>query len=179
MKPGTAWVGLGSNLGDSLHMLARAIRALRRQPGIRLTGLSPVYRTSPVGRAGQPQFLNAAVRIRTAMGPDALVKRLLRIERELGRTRARGSKGPRVIDLDLLLWGDEISRTRRVSVPHARLHLRRFAMQPILAVDPRVGHPVLGVSLRRLLSRVPKAQRARRLGTADQRRFRRLLAGGS
>jgi len=196
VKADTAWVGLGANLGEPLGMLARAVRALGRGSAIRVTGVSPVYRTSPVGVVSQPPFLNAAARVRTRLKPDALVRRLLAIERQLGRVRGRsgfrgsakpgrsplrgaeGSGRPRVIDLDLLLWGNAIHRSRLATVPHPRLHRRRFALRPIVALDPGAWHPVLGVPLRRLLARVPRSQRARALPAPDQRRFRRLMARG-
>jgi 2-amino-4-hydroxy-6-hydroxymethyldihydropteridine diphosphokinase len=139
-----------------------------------------VYRSSPVGLRAQPPFLNAAARVRTRLAPDALVRRLLAVERRLGRRRTTASRGgPRVIDLDLLLWGDVIRRSRVATVPHPRLHRRRFALRPIVAVDPAAMHPVLGVSLRRLLARAPRSQRVQSLPPRDQRRFRRLTAGRS
>ena len=176
MKPGTAWVGLGANIGDPVLSLARAVRLMRRMPSTRVTGVSPVYRTSPVGLPGQPWFHNAAARVSTRMGPDALLRRLLAVERRLGRRRTKVRGESRVIDLDLLLLGNCI-RDSAVVVPHPRLHLRRFAMRPIVELDPAVRHPVLGVPLRRLLARVPRSQRVRALPSRVQRRFRRLLAG--
>jgi 2-amino-4-hydroxy-6-hydroxymethyldihydropteridine diphosphokinase len=168
--------------------MARAVRELRRGRAVRVTGLSRVYRTSPVGVRPQPAFLNMAARVTTRTGPDALMRRLLSIERGLGRTRAsdfrrtaklgrRGSTGPRVIDLDLLLWGSLVRESRLATVPHPRLHHRKFALRPIVDVDPRAVHPALGVPLSRLLARVPAGQRVRVLARGDQRRFRRLLAG--
>ncbi|MEK7476710.1 MAG: 2-amino-4-hydroxy-6-hydroxymethyldihydropteridine diphosphokinase [Candidatus Coatesbacteria bacterium] len=180
MKAATAWVGLGANLGDSLATMARAVRALRGGAAIRVTGMSPVYRSSPVGLQAQPSFLNAAARVRTRLAPDALVRRLLVIERKLGRRRTVATRGgARVIDLDLLLWDDVIRRSRLATVPHPRLHRRRFALRPIVAVDPAAMHPVLGVPLRRLLARAPRSQRVRALPRSDQRRFRLLTAGRS
>jgi 2-amino-4-hydroxy-6-hydroxymethyldihydropteridine diphosphokinase len=186
VKPGTAWVGLGANLGDPLASLARAVRLMRRMPSTRVTGVSPVFRTSPVGVRRQPWFHNAAARVSTRLGPGALIRRLLAVERKIGRRRSSRSHGdPRVIDLDLLLLGECVydsggpKRDPAVVIPHPRLHLRRFAMRPIVALDSGVRHPVFGLPLRRILTSVPRGQRVRVLPPRDQRRFRRLLAGRS
>ena len=130
-----AYVGVGANLGDREATIRAAIDAL---PGI--VGVSELRETDPVGVVDQPAFLNGAVALETELGPRELLDALLAVERDLGRER-RERWGPRTIDLDLLLYGDEAIDEPGLTVPHPRLHDRRFALEPLLDLDPEVAVP--------------------------------------
>jgi 2-amino-4-hydroxy-6-hydroxymethyldihydropteridine diphosphokinase len=132
-----AYVGLGSNLGDREETLRKAIELLGREPGVALRAVSTFRETDPVGVTAQPRFLNAVVELETAVPPRELLDRLLAIERELGRERTRERRwGPRVIDLDLLLYGDEVIDEQGLRLPHPRLAERRFVLEPLAELDP-------------------------------------------
>jgi 2-amino-4-hydroxy-6-hydroxymethyldihydropteridine diphosphokinase len=148
-----AFIGLGSNVGDREGALDEALSRLGAEVG-RVVLRSSIYRTDPVEVVDQAEFLNQVVAVETALDPARLLERLLAIERAMGRVRDR-DKGPRTIDLDLLLHGDEVLRGEGIEVPHPRLHLRRFVLVPLLEIAPDLHHPVLGESLRSLLGRCP------------------------
>jgi 2-amino-4-hydroxy-6-hydroxymethyldihydropteridine diphosphokinase len=133
-----AYVGVGANLGDREATIRAAIDAL---PGI--VGVSELRETDPVGIVDQPAFLNGALALETELGPRELLNALLAVERDLGRER-REPWGPRTIDLDLLLYGDETIDEPGLTVPHPRLHERRFALEPLLDLDPEVAIPGRG-----------------------------------
>ena len=130
-----AYVGLGSNLGDREATIRRAAGL------IGATRLSPLIETEPWGFEDQPPFLNAAAEIEWVLTPGELLERLLAIERELGRTREGPRFGPRTIDLDLLLFGDEVVAEPGLTVPHPRLHERLFALEPLADLDPALEVP--------------------------------------
>jgi 2-amino-4-hydroxy-6-hydroxymethyldihydropteridine diphosphokinase len=138
-----AYVGLGANLGDREATMRRAIHLLDRN-GIEVVAVSAFRETDPVGYLDQPRFLNAAVALETALSPRELLDHLLAVERELGRTREGPRYGPRTIDLDLLLYGDEIVDEPGLSVPHPRLAERRFALEPLEELDPTLVVPGSG-----------------------------------
>ena len=152
----TAFIGLGANLGDRLATLRSAVAALCVDDRVTLDfqcDVAPLYETSPVGGAeGQPSFYNSAVRLRTALTAPRLLGILQRIEAALGRTPGVRN-APRVIDLDLLLLGDLSLTSDTLIVPHPRLHLRRFVLDPLAALAPRVVHPVLQTPLGELAKR--------------------------
>ncbi len=127
----TAYVGIGSNLGDRLENLWEAVRQLARTRGVRFLRSSSVYETSPVGGPKQDDFLNAVVEISTELEPHALLEALQRIENDLGRVRAERF-GPRTIDLDLLLYGDEAIDDPDLIVPHPRMRDRAFVVVPLM-----------------------------------------------
>jgi 2-amino-4-hydroxy-6-hydroxymethyldihydropteridine diphosphokinase len=133
-----AYVGVGANLGDREATIRAALEAL---PG--LVGVSKLRETDPVGVVDQPPFLNAAAALETELTPRELLDTLLAVERELGRER-RERWGPRTIDLDLLLYGDETIDEPGLTVPHPRLHERRFALEPLLDLDPELAIPGRG-----------------------------------
>jgi 2-amino-4-hydroxy-6-hydroxymethyldihydropteridine diphosphokinase len=139
-----AYVGLGANLGDRAAMLRSAIEQLRAEPGLELKSVSAFRDTAPVGLTDQPSFLNAAAAVETDLGPRELLDRLLGIERRLGRTRSGPRFGPRTIDLDLLLYGDETIDQPGLRVPHPRLHERLFALEPLADLDPDLIVPGRG-----------------------------------
>jgi len=139
-----AYVGLGSNMGDRERMLWGAIHMLAFNPEVDVAAVSSLRETDPVGVVDQPRFLNAAVAVDTELGPRALLELLLSVERELGRTRECRRFGPRTIDLDLLLYGDEVVDEPDLTVPHPRLHERRFALEPLAELDPDLAVPGRG-----------------------------------
>jgi 2-amino-4-hydroxy-6-hydroxymethyldihydropteridine diphosphokinase len=136
-----AYVGLGSNLGDTESMLLHALAAIAATPGIEVVAVSSFRETDPVGYLDQPRFLNGAAALDTELPPRELLDRLLEIERELGRTRDGPPLGPRTIDLDLLVYGDEAIGEPGLQVPHPRLHERRFALEPLAEIAPGLDLP--------------------------------------
>lgn len=163
-----AYVSLGSNLGDRAGNLLLAIGGML-DAGLRVARLSSIYETEPVGvPEAQPLFLNMVAELALERGgagvappsPEQLLARLLRIEYRLGRRRAR-PLAPRTIDLDLLLYGDARSDTDYLTLPHPRLHLRRFVLAPLAELAPSALHPTLGLTFRQLLADAPDASSVR------------------
>jgi 2-amino-4-hydroxy-6-hydroxymethyldihydropteridine diphosphokinase len=138
-----AYVGLGANLGPREVTLLRAVDLLGVADGVEVVEVSRLRETEPFGVAGQPPFLNGAVAVETRLGPRELLDLLLEIERSLGRVRTE-RWGPRTIDLDLLAYGDEIVDEPGLRVPHPRLAERRFALEPLVDLDPALELPGLG-----------------------------------
>ena len=139
-----AYVGLGGNLGDREETLRRAVALITAVEGVDLLAVSELRETDPVGVVDQPRFLNGALKVETMLSPEALLDALLRIERELGRTRGTERWGPRTVDLDLLLYDDEILDEPGLHVPHPHLHERRFALQPLADLNPDLEIPGRG-----------------------------------
>jgi 2-amino-4-hydroxy-6-hydroxymethyldihydropteridine diphosphokinase len=139
-----AYIGLGSNLGDRKTTVRRALELLAAEPLVELVAVSALRETEPVGPVEQPRFLNAVAAVETSLHPRALLARLLEIERVLGRTRTGPRFGPRTIDLDLLLHGDTVVDEPGLTVPHPRLHERRFALEPLAELDPHLHIPGRG-----------------------------------
>jgi 2-amino-4-hydroxy-6-hydroxymethyldihydropteridine diphosphokinase len=138
-----AFVGVGANLGDAAAQVRAAIGALAALPGTRLVAASSLYRTAPLGYADQPDFVNAAVLLETALAPRALLEALQAVEARSGRARSF-KDAPRVLDLDLLLYGEEALDEPGLVVPHPRLHGRAFALAPIVEIDPDAVIPGRG-----------------------------------
>jgi len=136
-----AYVGLGSNLGDRRVLLERALELLAAQPGLDVVAVSSFRETDPVGYVDQPRFLNGACAVETSLGPREVLERLLAVECELGRERAGPRYGPRTIDLDLLLYGQEQLDEHGLTVPHPRLAERSFALEPLVELDPDLSLP--------------------------------------
>jgi len=139
----TAFVGIGSNLGDRESNLRRAIELLSAEDGVEVVAVSEIRETDPFGPVEQGPFLNGAVEVETSLGPQELLGRLLSVENGLGRVRSE-RWGPRTIDLDLLLYGGERVDEAGLSVPHPRLHERRFVLEPLADLDPTLEIPGLG-----------------------------------
>jgi 2-amino-4-hydroxy-6-hydroxymethyldihydropteridine diphosphokinase len=139
-----AFVGLGANLGDRDAALRRAVELLGEHDGIDVVAVSAVRETEPVGVLDQPRFLNAACAVDTTLAPRALLDVLLDVERALGRVRGAERYGPRTIDLDLLVYDGEVVDEPGLAVPHPRLHERRFALEPLLDLDPGLVVPGRG-----------------------------------
>lgn len=138
-----AWISIGSNLGDRLHNCREAVSLLSRSEGVSIQMLSRPYLTQPQEKSDQPDFVNLVAGVGCALPPQLLLERLLRIENQLGRER-REKYGPRVIDLDLLLMDNLVLDTPSLTLPHPRLHLRRFVLVPLCELEPGLRHPLLG-----------------------------------
>jgi 2-amino-4-hydroxy-6-hydroxymethyldihydropteridine diphosphokinase len=139
-----AFVGLGANLGPREETIGRAVELLAEEPKIAVVAVSGLRETDPVGVLDQPRFLNGVVALETELRPHALLDVLLRIERDLGRVRDGTRWGPRTIDLDLLVYGDEVVDEPGLRVPHPRLPERRFALEPLAELDPELVIPGSG-----------------------------------
>jgi 2-amino-4-hydroxy-6-hydroxymethyldihydropteridine diphosphokinase len=157
-EPVTAYIALGSNLGDRRANLDVALAKLREQPGVTVLRVSTYHDTEPVGGpAGQDRYLNAVAEIRTTLRPIELMRLLLAVEARLGRVRSERF-GPRTIDLDLILYGQEVIKVHEpdcdVTVPHPRMHERVFVLAPLAEIAPLAVHPVLQSTIKDLLARL-------------------------
>jgi 2-amino-4-hydroxy-6-hydroxymethyldihydropteridine diphosphokinase len=159
----TGYLGLGSNVGDSAAHLRAAIELLRAR-GIEVDAVSSAYVTEPVGEVlDQPDFLNAAVRIRTGLEPERLLDACKAVEAERGRSFDGPRHGPRPLDVDLLLLGGLELRTERLTLPHPEATSRRFVLAPLLELDPELALPD-GTRLAEALAALPGGQRVDRQG---------------
>ena len=145
----TAWIGLGSNLGDSLHILHQAWQRLGRDSAVRLQRLSTCYRSRPVDMESKNWFINSVGELQTSLSPMELLTLLLRIEREFGRRRDPDatSHQDRSLDLDLLLYDDLIIDDPLLVVPHPRMHSRMFVLTPLAGLAPKLEHPTLHLTM--------------------------------
>jgi 2-amino-4-hydroxy-6-hydroxymethyldihydropteridine diphosphokinase len=159
----TGYIGLGSNVGDREEHLRRAIENLREH-GVEVEAVSSLYETEPVGEIlDQPDFLNAAVRVRTDLEPEQLLDLCKAIEAEHGRAFGGPRHGPRPIDLDLLLLGEIELSSERLTLPHPEVTSRRFVLAPLLELDAELGLPD-GTRLRDALEALGPGQRVSRAG---------------
>ena len=150
-----AFIGAGANLGEPVHQIRLAQDALQKSPGVEFLGASSLYRTQPMGPVEQSPFINAVFALEPEIGPHDLLSLLLEIEQNMGRVR-KERWGPRVIDLDLLFFGEEIIKGPGLEVPHPRLHERRFVLAPLAEIAPGFVHPVLQKSVSELLAGLPE-----------------------
>jgi 2-amino-4-hydroxy-6-hydroxymethyldihydropteridine diphosphokinase len=160
----TVYLSLGSNIGDREAHLRAAIERLAA-PRLRVLRVSPIYETEPVDYADQRWFLNLIVEAETTLFPLQLLTRTGKIERELGRVRpvASISKGPRTIDIDILLYGNVVVHCTTLEIPHPRMAQRRFVLAPLADLAPDLRHPVTHLTVRQMLDQAP-ASRVLRFG---------------
>jgi 2-amino-4-hydroxy-6-hydroxymethyldihydropteridine diphosphokinase len=157
-----AYFSLGSNLGDRAANIAQAIEELGKR-GVRVTRESSLYETEPVDLREQAWFLNSVVEAETELAPEQALAAALAVERTLGRER-RVPKGPRVIDIDILFYGDRVVHSAEVEIPHPRMAERRFALVPLAELAPHVMHPVLRKTAAELLAETSDRSAVRRVG---------------
>ncbi len=167
MAPPPVFVGLGSNLGDRESAIEGALARLATR-GFRPTLKSSLWLTEPVGGPPQGFFLNAVAGGETELAPERLLEACLATEREMGRVRAERN-GPRTIDVDVLLFGNERRDSPGLIIPHPRLHERRFVLAPLAEIAPALVHPVLGLAVWELLARCPDASFVRLHAKAEAR----------
>jgi 2-amino-4-hydroxy-6-hydroxymethyldihydropteridine diphosphokinase len=148
--PVIAYLGLGANLGDPAGQIRQALARLAAAEEVEVLAVSGFYLNPPLGPQDQPWYVNAAARIRTRLAPEELLRVLQQIENDLGRVRGE-RWGPRILDLDLLLYGGEIICTPEVIVPHPEMHRRAFVLAPLAEIAPEAWHPVLHKSVAALL----------------------------
>ena len=155
-----AYLSIGSNLGDRAAHLREAIHRL--EPLGRVQSVSSFYETEPVEFTDQPWFLNCAVALETSFSPELLMQQLLEIEKQMGRNRLQ-KKGPRVIDIDILLFADAVVNTPDLTIPHPAMHQRRFVLEPLAEIAAEALHPGLRKRVRELLQALPPGQSMHRL----------------
>lgn len=137
----TAYVGIGSNVGDRVAFCRRAVDELRASEGIDVQAVSSLYETSPLGGPPQRSFVNLAVKLETSLGPRELLQATQAIESKLGREPSDIHWGPRVVDLDILTFADEKVSEPDLEIPHPRMTQRRFVLVPLLEIDPEASDP--------------------------------------
>ena len=148
----TVYLGLGTNLGDRVDNLRKALARL--QTLARLEEVSSLYETQPEGVTDQPLFFNAVCRVMTGLEPEALLRFLKNVEGEIGRRPGGQRWGPRPIDLDILLYDDRVVDAPELRVPHPRLAERAFVLVPLCELEPELHHPLLGKTMKGLLASV-------------------------
>ena len=150
-----AYLGLGSNMGDRKGNIKKAVELLEKSPGVKVVKLSPMYETEPVGDVPQGKFINAAAEVYTALFPLGLLALCRSIEDALGRVRTV-KWGPRTIDLDILLYDEDVIETAELTVPHPLMHEREFVLTPLSDIAPDAYHPVLKKTVQELLEGLKK-----------------------
>lgn len=141
--PHRAYIALGANLDDPVATLKAATQAVAALPGVSLVQASSLYRTAPVGLVGQPDFINGVLAVDTELSPQDLLQALLKVEAEFGRIRAQRN-GPRTLDLDVLLYDQQVMHTETLTLPHPRMHLRAFVLVPLAEIAPALAIPGRG-----------------------------------
>jgi 2-amino-4-hydroxy-6-hydroxymethyldihydropteridine diphosphokinase len=147
----TAYIGAGSNIGNKLLNCKNGISALTSTKKIQIKEWSRFYKTEPVDYKDQDWFINAVVKIETTLNPFQLLEKLKLIERDSGRVEGSVKFGPRILDLDILLFDDLVTNSSGLVIPHPRMHKRRFVLKPICDIDPTIVHPVLKKDMQGLL----------------------------
>jgi 2-amino-4-hydroxy-6-hydroxymethyldihydropteridine diphosphokinase len=162
--PQIAYLSLGSNVGDRVARLRDA--QARLSAAGRVIEVSSLYETEPVEFTEQPWFLNCALALETDKAAPQLMRAILAIESEMGRKRVQ-RKGPRSIDIDILLFGDAVIDSPELTVPHPAMHQRRFVLEPLAEIAAQIQHPVLKKTIRELLAALPEGQSVRRMQSSD------------
>lgn len=150
-----AYIGVGSNLGDKIANCRCAIEEMGHLPGCQMAARSSLFKTEPEGVTGQDWYVNCVSQLTTDLSPIQLIKALLSIEHSMGRRRRKRWEA-RIIDLDILLFGQEVIRSRDLVIPHPLLHERRFVLEPLAQLAPEFIHPVLKTTIRHLLQGLPR-----------------------
>jgi GTP cyclohydrolase-4 len=166
----TVYLGLGSNLGDRKHNLARALELLSQH--LKIEQVSSIYETEPVGYEQQPLFLNAVCRISTGLNPEKLLRLAKETEAKLGRTPSFPN-APRPIDIDILLYGDKVLSNKELTIPHPRLAERAFVLVPLAEIAPDLVHPENGKTIRDLLGDLGNTTGVRKWAEAGEITTRR------
>ncbi|MFW6147056.1 MAG: 2-amino-4-hydroxy-6-hydroxymethyldihydropteridine diphosphokinase [Thermodesulfobacteriota bacterium] len=148
------YIGIGSNIGDKIGNCRLAIEKMGQLAGCRVVACSSLFKTEPEGVAGQDWYINCASRLTTSLPPSELMKNLLAIEHAMGRKRQKRWEA-RIIDLDILLFGQQVIHAPHLVIPHPLMHKRRFVLEPLVQLAPEFIHPVLKVSIRHLLEELP------------------------
>jgi 2-amino-4-hydroxy-6-hydroxymethyldihydropteridine diphosphokinase len=160
LMPNLTYLSMGSNVGDREANLRDAISRLESVG--KVAAVSSFYETEPVEVTDQPWFLNCALALETAQAPEELMASLLQIEQSMGRERTQ-KKGPRTIDLDILLFADKKIDSDQLTIPHPAMQERRFVLEPLAEIAPDIPHPVLKKTVRELLDILPPGQATRKL----------------
>ena len=157
--PHRAYIGIGSNLGDRKANTLEAVDRVAKLPATRIVRASSLYESEPLGDA-RTWFVNSVIEIETEFPPDQLLKKLKAIEQAMGRKRVKGKRwGSRIIDLDILLYDQDVIEKRSLKVPHREMQHRRFVLMPLAELAPQVIHPQLGQSVSALLATVKDQKR--------------------
>jgi len=157
-----AYVGIGSNLGDKIEQCRKAISEILAIHGHRLLAQSSFYKTQPMGYPDQDWFINGVIQIETDLGPLELLRKLKEIESKMGR-KETFRWGPRVIDLDLLLYDDLEMKTDELEIPHPQLTRRQFVLIPLVEINPDLIHPAFKKTMRELLLEIKEDQRVEKI----------------
>jgi 2-amino-4-hydroxy-6-hydroxymethyldihydropteridine diphosphokinase len=152
----TAYIGIGSNLGNSEKNCLEAVDRIGQIPKCKVARVSGLYRTEPVGVNGQEYYVNCVAEVLTGLSAKRLMERLLAIEKDMGRVREGGRWQARIIDLDILLFGSELIHEDNLTVPHPLMHRRRFVMVPMVDLVPDLIHPSIGKGMSELLQEIPE-----------------------
>jgi 2-amino-4-hydroxy-6-hydroxymethyldihydropteridine diphosphokinase len=159
LKPVIAYIGLGANLGDPQRQLQKALVRLAALEEVEVLKVSRFYLNPPLGPPDQPWYVNAVARVKTRLEPEELLRALAQVERDLGRIRGE-HWGPRIIDLDLLLYNGVIMSGPELTLPHPEMHRRAFVLVPLAEIAPEAWHPVLEKTAAELLADLDEAARA-------------------
>jgi len=156
MDVNTAYIGVGSNIGNKILNGKNGIDALTKNDKAVVKNWSRFYKTEPVDYKDQDWFINFVVKIETIFDPEQLLDELKSIERNAGRLNDPIRFGPRILDLDIILYNDLVKNSADLIIPHPRMHKRRFVLKPICDIDPKIVHPVLQKNMEYLLNRLDK-----------------------